>query len=97
MVAQYDDKGKLYTPVISKLPITVTIQTVSNVIHGSVHIRPDTRVKDELNSATTNDHFLAVTDAVVLNSQGQEIFRSNFLMVNVNHIVWVIPENEINH
>lgn len=96
MVAQYDDKGKLYTPVINKLPILVTIQTVNNVIRGSVHVRPDTRVKDELNNASENDHFLAVTDAVVFNNQEQEIYRSNFLVVNINHIVWVIPENEIN-
>lgn len=96
MVAQYDDKGKLFTPVIAKHPIMVTIQTLSNVIHGAVHIRPDIRMKDELNSATENDHFLAVTDAVVFNSQGQEIYRSKFMVVNVNHIVWAIPENEIN-
>lgn len=96
MVAQYDDKGKLFTPVIAKHPIMVTIQTVSNVIRGAVHIRPDTRVKDELNNATLKDHFLAVTDAVVYNNQGEEIYRSNFLVVNINHIVWAIPENEIN-
>lgn len=96
MVAQYDDKGKLFTPVIPKKPILVTIQTVSNVIRGSVHIRPDTRVKDELNNASGNDQFLAVTDAVIYNNQEQEIYRSNFLVVNINHIVWVIPENEIN-
>lgn len=97
MVTQFDEKGKKFTPVITKEPVTVTIQTVSNVIHGSVYIRPETRVKDELNSAAENDHFLAVTDAVVYNNQDQEIFRTNFLVVNIDHIVWVIPENEINH
>jgi hypothetical protein len=97
MVAQFDEKGKKFTPVITKEPVTVTIQTVSNVIRGSVYIRPETRVKDELNDAVDNDHFLAVTDAIVYNSQDQEIFRSNFLVVNISHIVWVIPENELSH
>jgi hypothetical protein len=97
MVTQYDEKGKIFTQVISKNPVLVTIQTISNVIRGSVHIRPNERVKDELNNLTNQDHFLAVTDAVIYNSQSQEIYRANFMVVNVDHIVWVIPEDEINH
>lgn len=96
MSTQYDEKGKIFTQVVSKHPIQVTIQTITSTIRGLVYVRPDARVKDELNSATERDHFLAVTDAVVYNHQNEEIFRSGFLVINVSHIVWVIPEEEIN-
>lgn len=92
MVTQFDEKGKIFTQVVSKHPILATIQTVNNLIRGTMHVRPDARVKDELNGS---DHFLAVTDAVVYNNQKEELYRSNFIVVNVDHIVWVIPEEEI--
>lgn len=92
MVTSYDEKGKIFTQVVSKHPVKVTIQTIQNVIHGSVHVRQDVRIKDELNEP---EHFLAVTDAVVYNQQEQELYRTSFLVVNTNHIIWVIPEEEI--
>lgn len=93
MVTSYDEKGKIFTQVVSKQPIKVTIQTVQNVIRGSVHVRQDSRIKDELDH---QEHFLAVTDAVVYNQQEQELYRTGFLLINVSHIIWVIPEEEIN-
>ena len=49
-------------------------------------------MKDELNG---EDRFLAVTDAVIYNNEDQEISRTRFLVVNINHIIWVIPEEEV--
>ncbi len=92
MVTHYDEKGKIFTQVVSKQPVRVIIQTIQNKIRGAIYIRPDSRVKDELNDS---ERFLAVTNAVVFNSQEEEIHRSNFLVINTNHIVWVIPEEEI--
>lgn len=92
MVTHYDEKGKIFTQVVSKQPVRVIIQTIQNKIRGVIYIRPDSRVKDELNDS---ERFLAVTNAVVFNSQEEEIHRSNFLVINTNHIVWVIPEEEI--
>jgi hypothetical protein len=93
MVTHYDDKGKIFTQVVAKHPVQVIIQTVQNTIRGTIYIRPDSRVKDELN---TTDHFLAVTNAEVFNTQNEAVYQSSFMVVNTNHIVWVIPEEEIN-
>jgi len=92
MVTSYDEKGKIFTQVISKHPVDVTIQTAQNIIRGAVHVRHDARVKDELNS---QDRFLAVTDAVVYNHQQEELYKTSFLVVNIDHIIWVIPEEEL--
>ena len=92
MVTHYDEKGKIFTQVVSKHPVQVIIQTVQNKIRGTIYIRPDSRVKDDLNDA---ERFLAVTNAVVTNGQNEELYHSGFLVINTNHIVWVIPEEEI--
>jgi hypothetical protein len=92
MVTQYDDKGKIFTQVISKEPVLVTIQTTGNMIRGTIHVRQGTRIKDELN---TQENFVAVTEAAVFNSQGEEIYRSEFLILNVDQIVFVIPEDDL--
>ncbi len=92
MVTQFDEKGKIFTQVVSKHPVQVIIKTVQNTIRGSIHIRPDSRLKDELNGS---EDFLAVTDAVVYGDQNEEIYRTAFLVVNVHHIVWVIPSDDL--
>jgi hypothetical protein len=94
MVTQYDEKGKIFTQVVAKQPIHVTIQTEQQVIQGLIHIRPGMRIKDELNG---QDSFLAVTDAVILNNENQEKFRCDFLVVNVDHIVWIMPMENLPH
>ncbi len=94
MVTQYDEKGKIFTQVVSKHPAAVVIQTDQQTsIRGTIHVRPNARVKDEMNG---NERFIAVTDAVIYNSQGEEISRVPFLVVNTDHIVWLIPQEETN-
>ncbi len=95
MITQYDEKGKIFTQVVAKRPVQVIIQTLQNTIRGSVHVRPDERVKDELNTVTERDRFLAVTDAVICNNANEELYRTNFLVVNVSQIVWILPEEEL--
>lgn len=92
MVTQYDDKGKIFTQVVSKEPIEVKIMTQHNLISGLIHVRRDIRIKDELNQ---ENRFLAVTDAVIYNHRNEELYRTNFLIVNVSHIIWVIPAEEL--
>lgn len=92
MVTSYDEKGKIFTQVVTKRPVPVVIQTAQNMIRGTMHVRHDSRIKDELNE---ENQFLAVTEAVVYNLQEQEMYKTDFLVVNRNHIIWVIPEEEI--
>jgi hypothetical protein len=92
MLTQFDEKGKIFTNVISKKPVMVTIQTSTNKIHGEIYVRPNERIKDELDRS---EQFIAVTNAIVYSPQDVEVYRSNFLTLNLNHIVWLIPDDEV--
>jgi hypothetical protein len=92
MFSQFEDKGKIFTQVVSKKPVSVIIQTTRNRIQGKIHIRPEDRVKDELNRRET---FIAVTDAIVYSLEDEILFTSSFLTLNTEHIIWMIPEGEL--
>ncbi|MEA3349036.1 MAG: hypothetical protein U9Q82_00280 [Chloroflexota bacterium] len=92
MATHFNHKGKFFTDVISKDVVRVTVQTLTVRIVGDIHVRPDERLKDELNK---DDWFIAMTDAVVYNARGQEIYRSEFLAINQENIVWISPEYDI--
>jgi hypothetical protein len=92
MVTHFDEKGKFFTPIVSKNPVAVIIQTVHHRVTGNIHIRPEDRIKDELDR---NEDFLAVTDAVILDSEGKQIASSKFISVNRHQIVWVLPVEEL--
>jgi hypothetical protein len=89
MKIEYDDKGKFFTDVITKTPVSVTIQTVTQRIHGTVHVHPEERLKDELDKA---EQFLAVTDAAIYDQEGKVLHECQFLAVNCGQIVWVMPD-----
>ena len=89
MSIEYDEKGKVFTDIISKVAIQATIQTTTHIMRGRVHVRRDQRIKDELD---LNEHFLALTDVSVLGPDGQTLFQAPFLAVQRAHIIWVIPE-----
>ncbi len=91
MTIEFDEKGKFYTDVVLKNPVLTTIQTETHIIQGLVHVRQDERIKDALNRKT---QFIALTDAELYNDQGELLYKSNFLAVNKDHIIWVIPNRE---
>jgi hypothetical protein len=91
MTIEYDEKGKIFTDIISKVSVNVTIQTTTHLMRGQMHVRHDKRVKDELDQ---NESFLALTDVSVLGPDGQTLFQSPFLAVQRSHIIWVIPEQD---
>lgn len=93
MFESIDDKGKIYTKVVTKSPVKIILQTSTNRITGMMHVRPGDRLKDTL---VTSEYFLAVTDAKVFDIDGDKlIFETNFIAVNLNQILWVAPEEEI--
>ncbi len=89
MTIEYDEKGKIFTDIVSKVAIQATIQTTTHLIRGNLHVRRDQRIKDELD---INENFLALTEVSVLGPDGQMLFQAPFLAVRRSHIVWVIPE-----
>ncbi|MCC7129227.1 MAG: hypothetical protein B6D39_05860 [Anaerolineae bacterium UTCFX2] len=92
MTIHFDQKGKFFTDIVNKEPVQVIIQTETNVVRGKIHLAPESRLKDEINSL---DRFFAVTDAVVYNSSGKEMYRCNFISLNREKIIWILPEAEL--
>ena len=91
MTIEFDDKGKIFTDVISKTVIPAVIQTTQHLIRGNIHVRHDERLKDELDR---DKLFLAITDATVVAANGQELHKARFLAVRRAQIVWVIPADD---
>ncbi|HEX9386185.1 MAG TPA: hypothetical protein VF918_07690 [Anaerolineales bacterium] len=91
MTFEYDEKGKIFTDIVSKISVLATIQTTTHLMRGHVHVRRDQRIKDELDA---NESFLAVTDVSVLGADGQTLFQTPFLAVQRSHIIWVMPEQK---
>jgi hypothetical protein len=89
MTFEYDEKGKIFTDIVSKVAVPSTIQTTTHLIRGHVHVRRDQRIKDELD---IDESFLALTDVSVIGPDGQTLFQAPFLAVRRSHIVWVLPE-----
>ncbi len=89
MTIEYDDKGKIFTDIVSKVAVHATIQTTMHLLRGRIHVRRDQRVIDELDA---NENFIAITDVTVLGADGQTLFQAPFLAVHRSHIVWVVPE-----
>jgi hypothetical protein len=92
MSFRVDAKGKIFTDIIRKDEVPVLIQTVTNLIHGHIYLRPEQRIKDELNSS--QDQFIAVTDAEVFAANGELLYRSEFLTLNKRHAIWIRPDEE---
>ena len=91
MTFEFDEKGKFFTEVISKVPVLAIVQTTAHLIHGTVHIRRGERLKDELDR---DEIFLALTDANILDSDGQTLYHTNFMAIKRSQIVWIMPDKE---
>ena len=89
MTIEFDDRGKIFTDIVSKTAIDATIQTTMHMLRGRIHVRRDQRIIDERD---VNENFISITDVTVLGADGQTLFQAPFLAVRRSHIVWVIPE-----
>jgi hypothetical protein len=92
MTMEFDAKGKFFTEVVSKIPVHVTLQTTSQLLRGNIHVRQGERLKDELDR---DEYFLAMTEAVILGTDGKVIFETPFLAVSKSQIVWGMPDKEV--
>ena len=91
MTIEYDEKGKIFTDIISKRAVFATVQTTTHLLRGQLHVRHDQRIKDELDR---EKKFLAMTDVSVLAPDGQILYQAPFLAVSRSHIIWVLPEQQ---
>jgi hypothetical protein len=88
MTIEYDEKGKFYTDVVTKLPVAAVIQTSAHLVRGFIHIRQGERLKNELER---NEIFLAVTNAVIHDADDKVLFSAPFMAVQRAQIVWIMP------
>jgi hypothetical protein len=91
MTIQFDEKGKIYTKIISKYSVYSTIQTTTHRIEGNIYVKRGERLIDELISS---GQFIAVTDAKIIGTQGEILFTADFLSLNADQIIWIIPDEE---
>lgn len=77
---------------VNKVALPVAIQTIQDLIVGEIYIRPIVRMIDDLIHA---DQFLAITNAVVYDKTGTIRYRADFMIINRDHIVYLIPKQEM--
>jgi len=88
MALHVDHKGKYFTDIISKDVVRTVIQTLTVRIIGDIYVRQGERFKDDVNRS---ESFMAVTDAEVLNARGEKIYNSEFLILNLENVLWMSP------
>jgi len=89
---EYDERGKIFTRVINKIPVNVIIQTTVQLIHGQIHIKQDERLSDLLN---LEEIFIPVTNAIIYSLEGQILYEANFAAINRGQIIWILPATEL--
>lgn len=89
-----DSKGKIFTNVITKKPVRALIHMAAQTLVGSIYLRPDNRLLDELNDSQAE--FLAVTDVYVYDETVTTLlYTTRFLAVNKAHVLAIVPFDEL--
>lgn len=90
MDMRIDEKGKYYTPRVPKDSLLAFVRTTDQIIIGHVYVRPDRRLKDELNE--DNSRFLPITDAQVYDAATEKLlYHSSFLLIAYSYITMISP------
>jgi hypothetical protein len=90
MVTHFDDKGKIFTDVVQKIPVGVTLQMPEQQIHGMLHVRTEKRIIEEMNG---HEEFLALTQVEIFTVDGQKLlFSTHFLALNKSYICWIMAD-----
>ncbi len=87
---RYGPRGKYFTEVVSKEPVSVLIRTRSGKVEGQIYVHPERRLLDEINEGPP---FLALTDARI--DENGQVLQTEFLALNREQISWVVPHEEI--
>lgn len=90
MDLRIDEKGKYFTTRVAKDSLAALIRTNDQLIIGQIYVRPERRLKDEMNADTSR--FLPVTNARVFHPMTDALlFETTFLLVAFQHIVMISP------
>jgi hypothetical protein len=86
---QVDEKGKFFTAHVTKLRLPITVCVGNWIVEGTVHLKSDNRLKDELNDGET---FIAITQARVWETDSDKpLYEPEVLIVHKNQIIWIFP------
>lgn len=84
-----DEKGKVFTDRVTKYQVSVIARVLDLIIEGNVHLKPENRLKDELNDS---EQFIAITHAQAMLKEGEPpLYTTDALIVNKAHIAWIFP------
>lgn len=86
-----DEKGKVFTPRMSKRTLPVTACIKNHIVQGTLHLKPDNRLKDEMNEA---ERFIALTNVQVMDAQGINVlYETGALIVNKDDVAWIFQRD----
>jgi hypothetical protein len=91
MITRYNERGKFFTDKITKNAVPAIVQTITHRIEGILYVRSDERFLDTFNHVQS---FIAITDAVIFDAHGQQLYQSNFIAINRDIIVWMLPQED---
>jgi len=94
MTIHFDEKGKFYTDVVQKKTVRSTIQTSTHRLEGNLHVKAEKRLIDELKNS---GQFIALTDVTIYHPRGEVLISANFVTVNRDHIIWIVPRDEVDN
>ena len=87
---RFDENGNFFTPRVANDTLTAFIRKNDQVVVGHVYVRPDKRLKDDLNEDSSR--FLPVTDARVYDATSEKLlYHSSFLLIAFRHITMISP------
>ena len=89
MTFEYDEKGKIFTDIVSKVAVPATIQTTTHLLRG-VFMSAGTSAS-KMNWITMKNS-LRLPMLAYWGRTDNHSFTSPFVAVQRAHIVWVIPE-----
>jgi hypothetical protein len=92
MAAQIEGQEEFSAQYVSKKPTSVTIQTIDHRLHGDIHVGLGKRLKDELDGGL---QFLPVTNVLVYSDSGEILYRTHFLLINRDQLVWILPDEDL--
>lgn len=84
-----DDKGKFFPMRVATLRLPITACIGEWIIEGTVHLKGNNRLKDELND---DESFIAITQVRVRDRRdAKPAYESEVLIVHKHQIVWIFP------
>jgi hypothetical protein len=92
MASQVEGQEGVSFQYISKKATPAFIQTSNQRLHGDVHVGFGKRLKDELDGGL---QFLPVTNVVVYGEDGKTLYKTHFLLINRDQLVWILPDEDL--